>query len=72
MRLCGGGDIAAKCRLSQRPSWVDACRAAAKLAPMSRLARIVSTALITAGLVVLADVGLTLAYREPVSSLYGH
>ena len=39
---------------------------------MSRLARIVSTALITAGLVVLADVGLTLAYREPVSSLYGH
>jgi sortase A len=39
--------------------------------PMSRVARIVSTALITAGLVVLADVGLTLAYKEPVSSLYG-
>jgi sortase A len=38
---------------------------------MSRVARIVSTALITAGLVVLADVGLTLAYKEPISSLYG-
>ncbi len=34
------------------------------------LGRIVSIALITAGLVVLADVGLTLAYREPVSSIY--
>ena len=30
-----------------------------------------SIALITAGLVVLLDVGLTLAYREPVSSIYG-
>ncbi len=38
---------------------------------MSRLARIFSTVLITAGLVVMLDVGLTLAYREPVSSLYG-
>jgi sortase A len=38
---------------------------------MSRVARIFSTALITAGLVVMADVGLTLAYREPISSLYG-
>ncbi|MEK6277118.1 MAG: class E sortase [Actinomycetota bacterium] len=38
---------------------------------MSRVARIISTALITAGLVVLADVGLTLAYKEPISSLYG-
>ena len=33
--------------------------------------RILSTALITAGLVVLADVGLTLAWQEPVSSFYG-
>jgi sortase A len=39
--------------------------------PVSRVARIISIALITAGLVVLADVGLTLAYKEPVSSLYG-
>lgn len=38
---------------------------------MHRLLRILSTALITAGLVVLADVGLTLAWKEPVSSIYG-
>ena len=38
---------------------------------MSRVARIFSTVLITAGLVVMADVGLTVAYREPISSLYG-
>jgi sortase A len=38
---------------------------------MSRAARILSTILITAGLVVMADVGLTLAYKEPISSLYG-
>src|SRR5687768_5802363 len=30
-----------------------------------------SIALITAGLVVLADVALTLAWKEPVSSIYG-
>ncbi|HZJ28720.1 MAG TPA: class E sortase [Solirubrobacterales bacterium] len=38
---------------------------------MARLARILSTALITAAAIVLIDVGLTLAYQEPVSSLYG-
>ncbi len=38
---------------------------------MARLGHILSIALITAGLVVLADVGVTLAYREPVSSIYG-
>jgi sortase A len=38
---------------------------------MSRLARILSTVLITAGLVVMADVGMTLAYKEPISSIYG-
>lgn len=38
---------------------------------MHRLLRILSTALITAGLVILADVGLTLAYKEPLSSIYG-
>jgi sortase A len=33
--------------------------------------RILSIALITAGLVVLLDAGLTLAWKEPVSSIYG-
>jgi sortase A len=38
---------------------------------VSRVARILSTVLITAGLVIMADVGLTLAYKEPISSIYG-
>ncbi len=38
---------------------------------MRRLGHILSVTLITAGLVVLADVGLTLAYKEPISSIYG-
>lgn len=38
---------------------------------MHRLLRILSTALITAGLVVLIDVGLTLAWKEPLSTVYG-
>ena len=38
---------------------------------MHRVLRILSTALITAGLVIFADVGLTLAWREPISSIYG-
>jgi sortase A len=38
---------------------------------MSRVARIASVALITAGLVVLLDVGITLAWSEPVSTLRG-
>jgi len=40
-------------------------------APMRRWLAIASTALITAGLVLLADVGITLAWQEPVSALYG-
>jgi sortase A len=36
-----------------------------------RFLRILSTTMITAGLVILADVGLTLAWKEPLSSLYG-
>ncbi len=36
-----------------------------------RLGHIFAIALITAGFIVLADVGLTLAYKEPVSSIYG-
>jgi sortase A len=38
---------------------------------VARAARILSTVLITAGLVIMADVGLTLAYKEPISSIYG-
>ncbi|MEK6251743.1 MAG: class E sortase [Actinomycetota bacterium] len=38
---------------------------------MSRVARIFSTVLVTAGLVVMTDVGVTLAYKEPISSIYG-
>jgi sortase A len=36
-----------------------------------RLTRIVSTMLITAGIVVLADAGLTLVWQEPFSAAYG-
>jgi sortase A len=43
----------------------------AKLFPaMRRLGHILSIALITAGLIVVADVSVTLAYQEPLSSLY--
>ena len=38
---------------------------------MRRFGHILSIALITAGLVVIADVGITLAYKEPLSSIYG-
>ena len=38
---------------------------------MQRALRILSVALITAGLVVLTDVGVTLAWKEPLSTLYG-
>ena len=37
---------------------------------MRRLGHILSIALITAGLLVIADVGITLAYQEPLSSIY--
>jgi sortase A len=37
---------------------------------MRRFAHIASIALITAGLLVVVDVGVTLAYQEPLSSLY--
>jgi sortase A len=38
---------------------------------VERLLRVVAVLLITAGIVVLGDVAATLAWREPVSSLYG-
>jgi sortase A len=41
------------------------------LAAVHRFLRILSTALITAGIVVLVDLGLTLAWKEPLSSIYG-
>jgi sortase A len=37
---------------------------------MRRFGHIISIALITAGLLVIADVGITLAYQEPLSSIY--
>jgi sortase A len=40
-------------------------------AVVSRAGRVLSVTLITAGVVVLLDVGLTLAYREPISAIYG-
>lgn len=43
----------------------------ATIGDVHRLARILSTTLITAGLVVLVDVGATLAWKEPISTLYG-
>ncbi len=45
--------------------------ARARLRRVRRFGHILSIALITAGLVVLADVGITLAYKEPLSSIYG-
>lgn len=38
--------------------------------PMRRLARIASVALITAGVVILADVAVTLLWKEPLSAVY--
>jgi sortase A len=38
---------------------------------MSRLGHILSIALITAGVILIAEVAITLAYEEPLSSLYG-
>jgi sortase A len=38
---------------------------------MRRLGHVLSIALITAGIVLIAEVAITLAYEEPLSSLYG-
>ena len=50
-------------------AWCD--QASAIIRAWVALLHIVSVALITAGLVILADVATTLAWREPVSSVYG-
>ena len=39
--------------------------------PVRRALYILSVALITAGIVIAADVAMTLAWREPLSTLYG-
>jgi sortase A len=44
---------------------------AARIRAVQRAVRIVSTMLITAGIVVLADAGLTLVWQEPLSAAYG-
>jgi sortase A len=46
-------------------------RAIARIQAVSRGVRILSVTLITAGLVVLADAGLTLVWQEPISAAYG-
>ncbi len=38
---------------------------------MNRILKIVSVALITAGIVILADAGMTMAWQEPLSAAYG-
>lgn len=45
--------------------------ACAIMSRMHRAIRILSTTLMTAGVIVLADVALTLVWAEPVSSVYG-
>jgi sortase A len=51
--------------------WRFRLAAAARIPAVRRLNRIVSTMLITAGIVVLADAGLTLLWQEPLSAAYG-
>jgi sortase A len=53
------------------PDPADAPGGSVMIRDVHRLLRVLSTALITAGLVVLADVGLTLAWKEPLSTIYG-
>ena len=51
--------------------WRVRSAAAARIPAVHRATRIVSTMLITAGIVVLADAGLTLVWQEPLSAAYG-
>lgn len=41
------------------------------ISPMRRAMRILSVSLITAGIVILLDAGITLAWQEPISAIYG-
>jgi len=51
--------------------WRVCLGAAARITAVHRAVRIVSIMLITAGLVVLTDAGLTLVWQEPFSAAYG-
>jgi sortase A len=51
--------------------WAWETAAIARIRDVHRALRILSTALITAGLVVLADAGLTVVWQEPLSAAYG-
>ena len=65
-----GGDRLARPRVGV---WHERARSLALPSPVmyrDRALYILSVALITAGLVILADVGATLAWQEPTSSLY--
>ena len=41
------------------------------ISPVRRLLRILSVSLTTAGIVILLDAGITLAWQEPISAIYG-
>jgi sortase A len=51
--------------------WRVCSGAAERIPTVQRAVRIVSTMLITAGIVVLADAALTLVWQEPLSAAYG-
>src|SRR5688572_29976210 len=53
-----------------RGCWVWGAGPVARIAGVHRLARVLSTMLITAGVVVLLDAGITLLWEEPVSAAY--
>src|SRR5262245_7881684 len=55
----------------ERAVWRVCLGGAARIAAMRRLLRICSIMLITAGLVVLLDAGLTVVWQEPFSAAYG-
>jgi hypothetical protein len=54
-----------------REFWAARAGVAARIPGVHRITTILSTMLITAGLVVLADAGITLLWQEPVSAAYG-
>ena len=65
----GGSGAHGRREVSQAPPPFGAQRC--QTSQIARVGHIISIALITAGLVILADVGITLAYKEPLSSIYG-
>ena len=71
IRCAGGSFIGSPSLACAHEHQQGATRPSAIIQSVNRLLHILSVALITAGLVVLADVATTLAWREPVSSVYG-